>query len=138
HHWRAGLAWADGACRRDEPLSVSGLPPGPQHHRPGRQRGSRRGHGLMGVLEGSHAVVTGGASGIGRAIATAFAAEGADVTIFDRADEDRLAVAATAVAQGGGKVHARRVNVAYEEEIVTAFDALAGQGGIDILVSSAG
>jgi 3-oxoacyl-[acyl-carrier protein] reductase len=92
----------------------------------------------MGVLKGSRAVVTGGASGIGQAIATAFAAEGADVTIFDRADEDRLAVAATAVAQAGGKVHARRVNVAYEEEIVTAFDALAGQGGIDILVSSAG
>ena len=92
----------------------------------------------MGVLEGSRAVVTGGASGIGQAIATAFAAEGADVTIFDRADEDRLAVAATAVAQAGGKVRARRVNVAYEEEIVTAFDALAGQGGIDILVSSAG
>jgi 3-oxoacyl-[acyl-carrier protein] reductase len=92
----------------------------------------------MGVLEGSHAVVTGGASGIGRAIATAFAAEGADVTIFDRAQEDRLAACVTAVAKAGGRVRARRVDVASEEEIVTAFDAVAGQGGIDILVSSAG
>jgi 3-oxoacyl-[acyl-carrier protein] reductase len=87
----------------------------------------------MGVLEGSRAVVTGGASGIGLAIATAFAAEGADVTIFDRAEEDRLAAAVTAAAQAGGKVHARRVDVACEEEIVTAFEALAGAGGIDIL-----
>jgi 3-oxoacyl-[acyl-carrier protein] reductase len=92
----------------------------------------------MGVLDGTRAVVTGGASGIGRAIATAFAAEGADVTIFDRAEEDRLAAAAAEAAQGGGKARARRVDVANEEEIVTAFDALAGQGGIDILVSSAG
>jgi 3-oxoacyl-[acyl-carrier protein] reductase len=92
----------------------------------------------MGVLEGSHAVVTGGASGIGRAIATAFAAEGADVTIFDRAQEDRLAACVTAVGQAGGRMRARRVDVASEEEIVTAFDAVARQGGIDILVSSAG
>jgi 3-oxoacyl-[acyl-carrier protein] reductase len=92
----------------------------------------------MGVLEGSRAVVTGGASGIGRAIATAFAAEGANVTILDRAEEDRLSACVTAMAQAGGKIRARRVDVASEEEIVAAFDAVAEQGGIDILVSSAG
>jgi 3-oxoacyl-[acyl-carrier protein] reductase len=92
----------------------------------------------MGVLEGSRAVVTGGASGIGRAIATAFAVEGANVTILDRAEEDRLSACVTAMAQAGGKICARRVDVASEEEIVAAFDAVAEQGGIDILVSSAG
>jgi 3-oxoacyl-[acyl-carrier protein] reductase len=92
----------------------------------------------MGVLEGSRAVVTGGASGIGRAIATAFAVEGANVTILDRAEEDRLSACVTAMAQAGGKIRARRVDVASEEEIVAAFDAVAEQGGIDILVSSAG
>jgi 3-oxoacyl-[acyl-carrier protein] reductase len=92
----------------------------------------------MGVLEGSRAVVTGGASGIGRAIATAFAVEGANVTILDRAEEDRLSACVTAMAQAGGKIRARRVDVASEDEIVAAFDAVAEQGGIDILVSSAG
>ncbi|MDK1031843.1 MAG: SDR family NAD(P)-dependent oxidoreductase, partial [Planctomycetia bacterium] len=46
-------------------------------------------------LEGKKAIVTGGASGIGKAIAAAFAAEGADVVIFDLNIEKGTEIAET-------------------------------------------
>jgi 3-oxoacyl-[acyl-carrier protein] reductase len=85
------------------------------------------------TLEGKHAVVTGGASGIGLAIAIAFAAEGAHVTIADRASEEKLAAAAAKA-----KALARRIDVANENEVTGLFEIVAKQGGIDILVNCAG
>jgi 3-oxoacyl-[acyl-carrier protein] reductase len=85
------------------------------------------------TLEGKHAVVTGGASGIGLAIAIAFAAEGAHVTIADRASEEKLAAAAAKA-----KALARRIDVANENEVTGLFEMVAKQGGIDILVNCAG
>ncbi len=87
---------------------------------------------MTAVLEGKCAVVTGGASGIGRAIAIAFAAEGANVTVVDRASEEKLAEIA------GGRVAARRVDVANENEVIDLFQAVAKAGGVDILVNCAG
>ena len=84
-------------------------------------------------LEGKYGVVTGGASGIGLAIATAFSAEGSHVTIADRASEEKLAAAASQA-----KAQARRLDVATESEITSLFDSVAKQGGIDILVNCAG
>jgi len=89
-------------------------------------------------LEGKRAVVTGGASGIGRAIAVALAAEGCHVAILDRASEDRIAAAAEAVRKAGGGATTHRVDVARESEIVGAFTEIGAAGGVDILVSSAG
>lgn len=87
---------------------------------------------MSGIFAGKHAVVTGGASGIGRAIAIAFAAEGAHVMIADRAREEKLAEAA------GGRIEARRIDVTNEDEVVGLFGTVAKAGGIDILVNCAG
>ena len=87
----------------------------------------------MTSLTGKYAVVTGGASGIGLAIATAFAAEGCHVTIADRASEEKLATAASQA-----KAQARRLDVAHESEVTGLFDTVAKTGGVDILVNCAG
>ncbi|CAN5182636.1 SDR family NAD(P)-dependent oxidoreductase [soil metagenome] len=89
----------------------------------------------MAALAGRHAVVTGGASGIGRAIAVAFAAEGSEVVIADRAGEGKLAEAAAAA---GGGARAVRVDVGNEDEVVDLFKSVANHRGIDILVNCAG
>jgi 3-oxoacyl-[acyl-carrier protein] reductase len=88
---------------------------------------------MTGTLKSRHAIVTGGASGIGLAIATAFAAEGAKVTIADRAGEEKLKLAAQKAT-----AEARRIDVTHEAEVIDFFATVAQQGGIDILVNCAG
>lgn len=89
----------------------------------------------MGLLEGKKTIVTGSASGIGRAIAQAFAAEGARVACLDRNLEGAKAVA----AEIGGGAFALKVDVASESSVdrqVAA--AIAKLGGIDVMVNNAG
>lgn len=88
---------------------------------------------MSGTLKGKHAVITGGASGIGLAIATAFADEGAKVMIADRASDEKLKAAAQKA-----KAQARRVDVTSEAEVKDLFAMAAQQGGVDILVNCAG
>ncbi|MGH9037616.1 MAG: SDR family oxidoreductase [Acidimicrobiia bacterium] len=84
-------------------------------------------------LAGSVAVVTGGASGIGRALCRRFAAEGASVVV---ADLDG-AGAATVAAEVGGKAVATDVSV--EADVVHLVDeALDTHGRIDLFCSNAG
>ena len=81
----------------------------------------------MGELEGLRALVTGGASGIGLAIATAFQAEGARVAILD--------VSAPPLAGVLG-VHA---DITDDDDVRTAVAGVAeALGGLDILVNNAG
>jgi 3-oxoacyl-[acyl-carrier protein] reductase len=85
-------------------------------------------------FENRAAVVTGGASGIGRAIAEALVAEGAKVAIVD-IDEAR----AKAVASETGSSVAIQADVAQPEDATRlAASAAAQLGGIDILIHSAG
>ncbi|MGF7149364.1 NAD(P)-dependent dehydrogenase (short-subunit alcohol dehydrogenase family) [Sphingomonas zeicaulis] len=84
-------------------------------------------------LEGKRAVITGAAHGIGKAIAEAFAREGATLIL---ADIDEAAV--TALAETLGQTPAR-VDVGKKAEIDTLFALVESQwGGIDILVNNAG
>jgi 3-hydroxybutyrate dehydrogenase len=85
-------------------------------------------------LAGRVALVTGAASGIGRAIAEALAADGAAIEIADLDLE-----AAATVARGLPDATARRVDVADAAECAALVaDVLADRGWIDILVNNAG
>jgi NAD(P)-dependent dehydrogenase (short-subunit alcohol dehydrogenase family) len=84
-------------------------------------------------LAGRHAVITGGASGIGRAVALAFADEGARVTVADLNGAGAKAVASEA---GGVGV---RADVGRQAEIEALIErAEAEQGPIDLFFSNAG
>jgi NAD(P)-dependent dehydrogenase (short-subunit alcohol dehydrogenase family) len=87
----------------------------------------------MNRLAGRSAVVTGGARGIGAAIARAYVVEGASVAILDR---DGARAAATAEEIGDG-CRSFEVDVADEAAVETAFESVAASGPIDILVNDA-
>ncbi|MFI9489894.1 SDR family NAD(P)-dependent oxidoreductase [Promicromonospora sp. NPDC052451] len=92
----------------------------------------------MGRLDGRVAVVTGGASGIGRAIALRFAAEGAAVLVTDVQDDAGAKVVAEIAEKGGRAVFAHH-DVADQEAWAAVVDrAVTGLGGLDILVNNAG
>ena len=85
-------------------------------------------------LAGKAAFVTGGGAGLGRAIALAFAREGASVGV---ADIDEAAARRTAEEAGGGSV-GYLCDVSKRAEVRRAVDDFAGRaGGLDILVNNA-
>jgi 3-oxoacyl-[acyl-carrier protein] reductase len=84
----------------------------------------------LSLLENRTALVVGGASGIGRAIAAAYVAEGAKVILADRSETD---------AAGIGAVGAVPIDVTDEASVSAAVAAATGLlGEIDVLVNSAG
>ncbi|MHB0857682.1 MAG: SDR family oxidoreductase [Anaerolineae bacterium] len=92
----------------------------------------------MGQLEGKVAIVTGGARGIGKGIAEAFAAEGCAVVIAARS-EDRLKAAAEEMRAGGAWVEAVPADVTDEGSVRALFArTLELFGRLDILVNNAG
>jgi NAD(P)-dependent dehydrogenase (short-subunit alcohol dehydrogenase family) len=89
-------------------------------------------------LKGKVAIVTGAASGIGRASAILFAREGAKVTVLD-INATRGTETVAIIAEAGGDAFFHRVNVAQEDEVQSAIDAtVARWGTIDILFNNAG
>lgn len=84
-------------------------------------------------LSGKRALVTGAAQGIGKAIAAAFVAEGAEVLLTDR-DAARLAETAAELGQEG-----LVADVSQKAEIERIFARVAERwGGLDVLVNNAG
>ena len=93
---------------------------------------------MTGRLDGRTALVTGGARGIGEAIALAFAREGAAIAVLDR---NRAAAEATAakVSEIGVTACFVAADVSREEEVNAAVATAAKElGRIDILVNNAG
>ncbi len=85
------------------------------------------------------AVVTGGARGIGGAIATAFAEEGADVVIADLLGEDVAAPVLDGVRAAGRRALLVHTDVSDEQSVRAMVDrAYAELGEVDILVNDAG
>ncbi|MBW2272276.1 MAG: SDR family NAD(P)-dependent oxidoreductase [Deltaproteobacteria bacterium] len=89
-------------------------------------------------LKGKTALVTGGASGIGRATALALAQRGADLVICD-IDEAGLASTAEEIRTLGREAFTQRVDVASAEQMEAFADAVHGRlESVDILMNNAG
>jgi NAD(P)-dependent dehydrogenase (short-subunit alcohol dehydrogenase family) len=99
------------------PLGASALPPG--------------------SYEGKVVIVTGGGTGLGKAIATEFGRLGASVGIVSR-DETHRSAGVAAVEAAGGKALAAQCDIRDAESVAAAFDAVeSGLGPIDVLVNNA-
>lgn len=85
-------------------------------------------------LQNKKAIVTGGGSGIGRAIATLFAKQGAEVHIIDLTIESAQE-AVEDIKQSGGKIFSYACNVANQKEVIETFEKI---GNIHILINNAG
>ena len=89
-------------------------------------------------VRGLTVLVTGAASGMGRATAQVFAADGANVAVTDY-NLDGAQAAAEAITAGGGGAHAWGLDVTDPKAIKDVVDDVARRfGGLDIVVNNAG
>lgn len=88
-------------------------------------------------LENKVAIITGGARGIGKAVAELFVKEGAAVSIWDLLDEGQAV--ADAINAAGGKAEFRKISITDKEAVEAGMKGAAEAfGQIDILINNAG
>lgn len=89
-------------------------------------------------LNGKVAIVTGGANGLGQAIATRMSEEGAAVALLDR-DKDGGEKVAGKLSDSGAKAAFLACDVTQEEDVSSAISSVAERfGRVDVLVNNAG
>ncbi|HUC29488.1 MAG TPA: SDR family oxidoreductase [Candidatus Acidoferrum sp.] len=88
-------------------------------------------------LDGKLAVVTGGASGIGRAVAQRFAASGSCVRVLD-IDGDAAKTVVSEIVSSGGSAKAYPCDVSQHARVKAVFDEIFQEGRVQILVNNAG
>ncbi|AEW02923.1 short-chain dehydrogenase [Niastella koreensis] len=88
-------------------------------------------------LDNKTAIITGGGSGIGKAIATVFAQQGASVHILDM-DEQGATNVVKEISAAGGKGQFYKCDVSKQADVKQIVDGIAANGAIDILINNAG
>lgn len=88
-------------------------------------------------LKGKNVIVTGGGSGIGRAIAIVFAESGAVVQVLDF-NEDNLKIVVDEIINAGNKAEGHICDVSNQHEMQNVMDTIASKSRIDVLVNNAG
>jgi NAD(P)-dependent dehydrogenase (short-subunit alcohol dehydrogenase family) len=112
--------------------------PGSEHEMSPRPDYGRETYKGFGRLEQRVAIVTGADSGIGRAVALAFAREGADVAIAYLSEDKDADEAAQAVEESGRKALKVRADLSRDEECKRLVDEVVGRfGRVDIVVNNA-
>jgi len=92
----------------------------------------------MGRLDGKTAIVTGGGSGIGRAVSERFSREGARVAVLDISETSALE-SVSAIHAAGGRASAFRCDVSNQQAVDAVFDDVVTLfDGLHILVNNAG
>ncbi len=117
---------------QDQPGHTEETRPEPDHG-----EHSYVGHGR---LDGRRALITGGDSGIGRAVAIAFAREGADVAIVHLPEEQRDAEESLSLVRAAGRTGVSLPGDVRDEGFAAAVvsETRAALGGLDVLVLNAG
>lgn len=85
-------------------------------------------------LKGKHAIVTGGGSGIGRAVCRLFGKQGAVVHVVD-ISEDAASQTAVQITEEGGEAVAHGCDVTNQQQVIALMQSIEA---VDILVNSAG
>ncbi|SMG00705.1 SDR family oxidoreductase [Burkholderia singularis] len=122
------------------------LPPQKQTHQPGAERDMHSkphdeaaDYTGSGKLAGKVALVTGGDSGIGRAVAIGFAKEGADVAILYLNESDDAAHTKKLIEQAGRRCEAIACDIGDRQQVRDAVARTVERlGGLDVLVNNAG